>query len=77
MPQSRISHTLVFNGAWVVALFTWTILVKLKIVIEYDQEIPKLITVDERSTTITKHQEDKLSKAISSLLPIKMIANLE
>ena len=28
-------------------------------------------------TTITRHQEDKLSKATSSLFPIKMIAKLE
>ena len=28
-------------------------------------------------STITRHQEDKLSKAISSLFPIKMIAILE
>ena len=28
-------------------------------------------------STITRHQEDKLSKAISSLFPIKMIASLE
>ena len=28
-------------------------------------------------TTITRHQEDKQSKATSSLFPIKMIAKLE
>ena len=28
-------------------------------------------------TTITRHQEDKLSKSTSSLIPIKMIAKLE
>ena len=52
-----------------------------KIVREYDQEIPQSQTADNpvrksRSTT-TRHQEDKLSKAISSLFPIKMIAILE
>ena len=34
-------------------------------------------TARKRNTTITKHQEDKLSKATSSLFPIKMIAKLE
>ena len=32
---------------------------------------------EEPGRTITRHQEDKLSKAISSLFPIKMIAILE
>ena len=51
-----------------------------KIVSEYDQEIPQSQTADKpmalrgRATTITRHQEDKLSKATSSLFPIKMIA---
>ena len=31
----------------------------------------------EPHNTITRHQEDKLSKATSSLFPIKMIAKLE
>ena len=53
----------------------------LKIVSEYDQEIPQSQTADNpagmsRSTT-KRHQEGKLSKAISSLFPIKMIAILE
>ena len=52
----------------------------LKIVSEYDPEIPQLQTEDNpvvpRGTT-TRHQEDKLSKATSSLFPIKMIAILE
>ena len=55
-----------------------------KIVSEYDQEIPQSQTADKpmaprgRShTTITRHQEDKLSKATSSLFPIKIIAKLE
>ena len=34
-------------------------------------------TVMKRHTTITRHQEDKSSKAISFLFPIKMIAKLE
>ena len=49
-----------------------------KIVSEYDQEIPQSQTADNwksRSTT-TRHQEDKLSKATSSLFPINMIAIL-
>ena len=37
---------------------------------------PRGIARKSRST-ITRHQEDKLSKAISSLFPIKMIAILE
>ena len=32
---------------------------------------------EEEYTTITRHQEDKQSKATSSLFPIKMIAKLE
>ena len=54
-----------------------------KIVNEYDQEIPQSNCRQPRGTTrkscstITRHQEDKLSKAISSLFPIKMIAILE
>ena len=34
-------------------------------------------TASKSRPTITRHQEDKLSKAISSLFPIKMIAILE
>ena len=34
-------------------------------------------TTRKSHTTITRHQEDKLSKATSSLFPIKMIAKLE
>ena len=54
-----------------------------KIVSEYDQEIPQSQMQTTRGTTrksrstITRHQEDKLSKATSSLFPIKMIAILE
>ena len=56
-----------------------------KIVSEYDQEIPQSQTADNPVTprgraarsTITRHQEDKLSKATSSLFPVKMIAILE
>ena len=54
-----------------------------KIVSEYDQEIPQSQTAEKpRGTarksrsTITRHQEDKLSKATSSLFPTKMIAIL-
>ena len=35
------------------------------------------VTARKSYTTITKHQEDKLSKATSCLFPIKMIAKLE
>ena len=51
-----------------------------KIVSEYDQEIPQSQprgTARKSRSTITRHQEDKLSKATSSLFPIKMIATLE
>ena len=55
-----------------------------KIVSEYDQEIPQSQTADKHigtarksHATITRHHEDKLSKATSSLFPIKMIAELE
>ena len=55
-----------------------------KIVSEYDQEIPQSQTVEKphstarkNHSTITRHQEDRLSKATSSLFPIKMIAILE
>ena len=34
-------------------------------------------TTRKRHTTITRHIEDKISKATSSLFPIKMIAKLE
>ena len=33
-------------------------------------------TARKSHTTVTRHQEDKLSKAISSLFPIKMIAKI-
>ena len=54
----------------------------LKIVSEYDQEIPQSQTADNPMAprgraTLTRHQEDKLSKATSSLFPIKIIAILE
>ena len=56
----------------------------LKIVCEYDQEIPQISKcrqtrgiVRKSHTTITRHQEDKQSEATSSLFPIKMIAKLE
>ena len=56
----------------------------LKIVREYDQEIPQSQTAynphgtaRKSRSSITRHQEDKLSKAISSLFPMKMIAKLE
>ena len=56
-----------------------------KIVSEYDQVIPQSQTADnpvasrarKSHSTITRHQEDKLSKATSSLFPIKTIAILE
>ena len=32
---------------------------------------------EEKPPTIKRHQEDKLSKATNSLIPIKMIAKLE
>ena len=52
---------------------------------EYDQEIPQSQTADvhphgtarKSHSTITRHHEDKLSKANSSLFPLKMIAILE
>ena len=54
------------------------------IVSEYDQEIPQSLTENKpmaprrkSHTTITRHQEDKLSKATSFLFPINMIAKLE
>ena len=47
----------------------------------YDQEIPQSHTADRRkshrTSTVTRHKEDNLSKATSSLFPIKMIAKLE
>ena len=56
----------------------------IKIVSEYDQEILQSQTADypmaprgRVHSTITRHQEDKLSKATSSLFPIKMIAILD
>ena len=51
-----------------------------KIVIEYDQEISQTADVRKRHTTITmitRHKEDKQSKATSSLFSIEMIAKLE
>ena len=51
-----------------------------KKVSEYDQEIPQSQThgTARRShITITRHQEDKLSKATSFLFPVKIIAKLE
>ena len=52
-----------------------------KIVSEYDQEIRQTQTADgtarKNLTTITGHQEVKLSKATSSHVPIKMIAKLK
>ena len=52
-----------------------------KIVSKYDQEIPQSQTAEYpvalRGSSITRHQEDKLSKATSSFFPIKIIAILE
>ena len=56
-----------------------------KIVSEYDQEIPQSQTADNpvaprgraAQPSQDTRQEDKLSKATSSLFPIKMIAILE
>ena len=53
-----------------------------KTVSEYHQERPQSQTTDKpmarkSHTTIMRHQEDKLSKATNSLIPIKMIAKLE
>ena len=51
--------------------------------IKYDQEIPQSQATDnpcreeEPLSTITRHQEDKPSKATSPLFPIKMITILE
>ena len=57
---------------------------QIKIVIEYDQEIPHSQTaykahsiVRMSHTTITRHHEEKQSKETSSLFPIEMIAKLE
>ena len=54
------------------------------IVSEYDQEMAKITnciqthgTARKSHNTITRHQENKLSKATSSLFPIKMIAKVE
>ena len=46
---------------------------------EYDQEIPQSQTADKPMALQGRatHHEDKLSKATSSLFPIKMIAKLE
>ena len=55
-----------------------------KIASECDQEIQQSQTADQPHGTArksrpatTRHQEDKLSKATSSLFPIKMIAILD
>ena len=54
-----------------------------KIVSEYDQKIPQSQTADKsmalrgRDKTIPRHQEDKQSKATSSLFPIEMIAKID
>ena len=48
---------------------------------DYDQEIPQSHTADQSTRKsrkmVTRNQEDKQSKATSSLFPIKMIAKLE
>ena len=52
----------------------------MKKVSEYDQKIPQSHTADQLTAQwgrATRHQEDKQSKATSSLFPIKMIAKLE
>ena len=55
----------------------------LKIVSEYDQEIPQSKTAanpwhhEEEPHNHQEKQKDKLSKATSFLFPIKMIAKLE
>ena len=66
-------------NVWITILYFW-----IKIVSEYDQEITQITnrrqphgTARKSHTTITRHQEDKLSKAISSLFLIKMTAKLE
>ena len=59
--------------------FQFHLILFMKKVSEYDQEIPQPQTADSpmSQSTITRHQEDKLSKATSSFFPIKMIAILE
>ena len=47
---------------------------------EYDQKIPQSHTADQLTAPwgrATRHQEDKWSKATSSLFPINTIAKLE
>ena len=52
----------------------------MKKVSEYDQKIPQSHTADQPTAPrgrATRHQEDKQSKATSSLFSIKMIAKLD
>ena len=66
-------------------LLSFGLITKAKIVSEYNQEINTTITnrrqprgtARKSRSTITRHQEDKVSKTTSSLFPIKMIAILE
>ena len=65
-------------------MIVYAFIIQLKIVSEYDQEMPQSQTADnprgtarKSRSTITRHQEDKLSKATSPLFSIKMTAILE
>ena len=67
--------------AWLKWIFekTWNAVTTLshdKLIHEINNNIP-LHTKSVACSTITRHQEDKLSKATNSLFPIKMIAILE
>ena len=71
-PERMTNHLEIINSLSLKVLEPWR-----KIVSEYDQKIPQSQTADNPMATITRQQEDKLSKVTSSLFPIKMIAILE
>ena len=48
-----------------------------ELIVKYNIGLKTLLQQGISGSTITRHQEDKLSKATSSLFPIKMIAILE
>ena len=79
--RTKTSEKLIIEPSYLYILFHLNIL---KIVSEYDQEITTITncrqphgTGRKGHTTITRHHNDNLSKATSSLFPIKMIAKLE
>ena len=81
MSGSELRHAIKSIDQLVVYRFLGNVMTSItKILSEYDQKISQLQTADKpmappgRVIAITRHQEDRLSNATSSLFSTKMIA---